>query len=387
MKEASHCMSKGTALLRQQNEKRTLALLRAGKHSSRQEIATALGLSKNTISLIVDKFIKDDVIQEVGIDEQGGVGRPRIQLRLRTEAYKSIGILIQHSYFQYVVTDYCSAILDKGSIAMDGDDPDRYIDRLIRLCSALIEQHPEVLGIGVAVPALVDPIEGVVHFSSHLSWRNVRLKEAMDAVLPVKTKVLNLVKAAAIAPSSGLPTEESSNSFYLRIDEGVGGAHIMDSQIYSGASWTAGEAGHLCVEPDGPLCSCGQKGCLEAMVSIPAIFKQLAKIDPDMKSDTELDYYLTGGGTQLPSFHEIMQRSGQYVGMALSQVILLLNPGYIVIDSPFENVDAFKQSVLSSVEKRALKYPTEKTKILFIKSRYASSVGAAFAVILDFEKE
>jgi predicted NBD/HSP70 family sugar kinase len=380
-------MSKGTALLRQQNEKRTLALLRTGKISSRQEIATALGLSKNTISLIVDKFIKDGVIKEVGIEEQGGVGRPRIQLRLRTEAYKSIGILIQHSYFQYVVTDYCSTILDKGSIMMGGDDPNRYIQKLILLCNTLIEQHPEVLGVGIAVPALVDPIEGVVHFSSHLSWRNVRLKEEMDARLPIKTKVLNLVKAAAIAPSSGMPTENSSNSFYLRIDEGIGGAHIINSKIYSGADWTAGEVGHLCVEPNGPLCTCGQRGCLEALVSIPAFLKQIEKQHPDIKIDGDLEHYLASEGTKLPSFNEIMRQSGLYVGMAVSQIILLLNPGYIVIDSPFEKLDAFKQSVLSSVESRALKFPTEKTKILFIKSHFASSIGAAFAVILDFEKE
>ncbi|GAA4838948.1 hypothetical protein GCM10023310_15920 [Paenibacillus vulneris] len=380
-------MSKGTALLRQQNEKRTLALLRAGHHTSRQEIAAALGLSKNTISLIVDKFIKDGVIKEAGIDEQGGVGRPRIQLRLQAEAYKSIGILIQHSYFQYVVTDYCSTVLDKGSIPMDGDDPDPYIEKLIQLCSSLVEQHPEVLGIGVAVPALVDPIEGVVHFSSHLSWRNVRLKDRMDARLPVKTKVLNLVKAAAIAPSSGLPAEHASNSFYMRIDEGIGGAHIIDSQIYSGASWTAGEVGHLCVEPNGPLCSCGQRGCLEALVSIPAIMRQVQEQLPDIRTDADLEPYLSSQGAGSASFNDLMRRAGQYAGIAVSQIILLLNPGVIVIDSPFEKVEAFKQSVMSSVESRALQFPTEKTRIRFIKSHFASGIGAAFAVILDFEKE
>ncbi|MCS7460981.1 ROK family transcriptional regulator [Paenibacillus doosanensis] len=380
-------MSKGTALLRQQNEKRTLALLRAGKISSRQEIAAALGLSKNTISLIVDKFIKEGVVKEVGSDEQGSVGRPRIQLSLQTEAYKSIGILIQHSYIQYVVTDYCSAVLDQGSIVTDANDPDRCIGTLIRLCGELIGRHPEVLGIGVAVPALVDPIEGVVHFSSHLSWRNVRLKDRMDARLPVATKVLNLVKAAALAPSSGMPAEHAANSFYLRIDEGVGGAHIIDSSIYNGASWTAGEVGHLCVEPNGPLCTCGQRGCLEAMVSLPALAKQLRELYPEVRAEGDFDAYWTEDAAGLSSADELMRQTGRYVGIALAPVIALLNPGYIVVDSPLDKLDAFKQSVLSTVESRALKYPTEQTKILFIKSRCASSIGAAFAVILDFEKE
>jgi predicted NBD/HSP70 family sugar kinase/biotin operon repressor len=379
-------MNKGTALLRHQNEKRTLTMLRNQKYSSRQEIAKTLGLSKNTISLIVDKFLKDGIVKEIGIDEQGGVGRPRIQLSLVTDIYKAIGILIQNSFCQYVVTDYCSNILEDGHLQIDGNHPDGCIDELILLCKRLLEKHPEVLGIGLAVPALVDPVMGIVHFSSHLSWRNIHLKERMDRELLVKTKVLNNVKASAIAPSSVIPQENLSNSFYLRIDEGVGGAHIVDSQIYSGASWTAGEVGHLPMDANGPLCTCGQKGCLESLVSIPAIIKRIQTHDPQFGLDGNLQQLLAEEWNKDSFIEQIIRQSGEYVGTAVSQIITLLNPKYIVIDSPFEKLETFRNAVKTSMESRTLKYPLEKTNLLFVTNQYSSSVGAAFAVILDFER-
>lgn len=380
-------MNKGTALLRQQNEKRTLAMLRSQKNSSRQEIAKTLGLSKNTISLIVDKFLKDGIVKEIGSDEQGGVGRPRIQLSLVADAYKAIGILIQNSFCHYVVTDYYSNILEDGFLEIDGNDPDGCIDELILLCKRLLEKHSQVMGIGVAVPALVDPVEGIVHFSSHLSWRNIPLKERMDRELPVKTLVLNNVKASAIAPSSGIPHENLVNSFYLRIDEGVGGAHIIDSQIYNGASWTAGEAGHIPVVANGPLCTCGQKGCLESLVSIPAIKERIQLQNPQIVLDGKLRQLSAEEWNKDSAIEQIMYQSGEYVGIAIAQIIALLNPKYIVIDSPFEKLKSFRESVKSSMESRALKYPSKNTNLLFVNNQFSSSIGAAFAVILDFEKE
>lgn len=379
-------MGKGTALLRQQNEKRTLALLRTIKHSSRQEIAKTLGLSKNTISLIVEKFINHGIVKEMGVDDQGGVGRPRIQLCLVANAYKTIGIFVQNSYCQYVVTDYYSNILENGVLPIQARNSDSCVDELILLSKQLVDKHPEVIGVGIAIPALVDPVRGIVHSSSHLNWRGIHLKERMDKQLPVETIVLNSVKASALAPSSVIPRSNFSNLFYISIDEGVGGAQIMDSQIYNGASWTAGEVGHICVQMDGPLCTCGQRGCLESLVSVPAIKERIQNKYPSKQMDENFLKVLTESKDD-PFIEEILRQSGEYVGFALSQIVNLLNPQYIIIDSPFEKLEIFKSAVKLSMECRALKVPLEKTNLQFIKSYFSSAVGGAFAVILDFEKE
>ncbi|MBW7460972.1 ROK family protein, partial [Paenibacillus sepulcri] len=173
-------MSKGTALLRQRNEKRTLALLRTGEHHSRQELSKLLGLSKNTISLIIDSFIKQGIVEEKGLDEQSGAGRPRIQLQLIPAFHTAIGISIGHSSCQFVVTDYRSTILESGEWTIPSMQADPFIGQLIRLCGGLLDKYPQTLGIGAAIPALVDPHLGLVHFSSHLDWRDVPLKERLD---------------------------------------------------------------------------------------------------------------------------------------------------------------------------------------------------------------
>ncbi|MGK9518074.1 ROK family protein, partial [Salmonella enterica subsp. enterica] len=83
--------------------------------------------------------------------------------------------------------------------------------------------------------------------------------------------VWNNVKAAALIARQGEISSEDETCFYLRIGEGIGGALLTEHGVYSGGSWTAGEVGHLSVFPDGPLCSCGQHGCLESLISFSAI--------------------------------------------------------------------------------------------------------------------
>jgi predicted NBD/HSP70 family sugar kinase len=379
-------MSKGTAILRQQNEKRTLSLLRIRGTSSRQEIAKALGLSKNTISLIVDKFLKEGIIQEVGIEENGGVGRPRIRLRLVPESYKTIGLLVGSRQCQYVVTDYVSSVLEKGTLAMDFREPVQALEAIGRLCARLLALHPEALGVGVAVPGLVDPEQGLLRFATNLGWRNVRIRETLGSKLNVPVRVMNKVKASALAPAFEMPAGEAGSAFYVSIDEGVGGALLIHGQIYHGASWTAGEIGHICVDPDGPVCSCGQRGCLEALVRLPVLKERLL-----LAAD--------GAGEDLPfplvidrhegsaAVRETLRAAGEYVGAAMTQVVNLFNPEHIVINSPLHRSDSFRQAVADTLAGRALSIPGETVKLHFIHNELLPAIGAGAAIILDFERE
>ncbi|MBA4496259.1 ROK family protein [Paenactinomyces guangxiensis] len=377
-------MLKGTGLLRQQNEKRALSFLRIHRTTFRLEIAEALGLSKNTVSLIVDKFMREGMIKEIGIEEQGGVGRPRVQLSLVPEAYKSIGILVQDTQGQYVVTDYCANVLEKGTIFLNSQNVNECLMQLIKLCKSLLNKHPEVLGIGVGIPALVDPDQGFVYDSSHLGWKKIAVKEILDQHLPVQARILNSVNAAALGQLQVIPEEDSSSVFYIRIDEGVGGALIIRNEIYTGSSWTAGEIGHLSVKNDGPICSCGQRGCLESLISIPAIKERIAQNDQAIQF---ANWPHINENDHDPAMEEIFRESGKYLGIAAAQMINLFNPKYIIIDSPFSRAEAFTSSVSKTAGERALKVPFEQTSIIHIQTHFSSAKGAALAVILHFESD
>ncbi|GGD95708.1 ROK family protein [Paenibacillus nasutitermitis] len=380
-------MSKGTGLLRQMNEKRALALLRSGEHHSRQELAKLLGLSKNTISLIIDSFIKQGIVVEKGLTEQAGAGRPRIRLELVPDFHTAIGLSIGHSSCQYIVTDYRSSILESGEYPILNTDAEPFIGEMIGLCGRLLAKYPRTIGIGATIPALVDPHRGIVHFSSHLNWKNTPLKEKLDKHLPVKTMVMNNVKASALAVASTMPgAGDSANLFYLRIDEGVGGAQIIDGRIYNGASFIAGEIGHLCVHRDGPLCACGQRGCLEALVSMPAVKEQIRSRYPQAELEGNPLPWIVSKQNE-DDMRSLLRTSGEHVGFALSQLVNLVNPRHIMINSPLAELAPFKQAVQRTMEQRALHLPFAKTSLQFLQNAFSASIGAAYAVILDFEKE
>jgi len=383
-------MTKGNSILRHQNEKRILGFLRTHQTSSRLEIANEFKLSKNTVSLIIEKFIQDGIVREIGFEEPGKVGRPIIKIALVPEAYKSVGILIKDKHGQFVVTDYCSNILEKDDFSLNTKNEDECLQQLIEICRTLLGRHPEIIGIGIGIPGIVDPNLGFVHYSSHLDWKNVAVKEKLSEKLPVHLRILNSVKATALTPFHGILEENATSVLYVRIDEGVGGAFIIGKDIYYGGSWTAGEVGHLSVDSEGPMCSCGQKGCLETLISIPAILEKIKKKHPKELLDGKqqfLDRLAAGKLTFDPGLEDIFREAGEYLGIALSQIVNVCNPEYIIVDSPFEKVNVFQQATVNTAEKRALRFPFEQTKFLFAKNRFSSLIGASLSVIHDFEND
>lgn len=379
-------MAKGPAILREINEKRVLAFLRVNKTSSRQEITEALDLSKNTVSLIVDKFIKDGVVREIGIDSNG-VGRPRTQLALVPEIYQSVGMFVQDTYCEVVITDYLGAILESRHLAMNSRNAKTCLAEITRLYTRLEDQYPNILGLGIAVPGLVDPARGLVHYSSHLGWRDVAVADSLAENVSVPLQVLNRVKAAALSPVKIIP-QSAESTFYIRIDEGVGGAFMLGSDIVHGFSRTAGEIGHLVVKADGPMCTCGQQGCLESLVAVPTVLDILGEHGIRFAADEQLSNLFQELSVNVPFHPEIervMSETGDYVGSAIATIVNLLNPQYIVIDSPYNLLECFRKSTLSTVAERALRYPSDHTHIVFVQTSLSSAWGMALSVIHQYE--
>ncbi|MHB1654246.1 MAG: ROK family protein [Desulfitobacteriaceae bacterium] len=381
-------VTKGTARLRERNEKKALAFFRVHKTTTRQDIAAALRVSKNTASLIVERFIRDGIVKEIS-SIQEGVGRPRMQLVLVRDAFQSIGMLIQDSQCEYVVTDYTGEVLEAQVIPLPTWDFEFCMKHLIKQCQVLLGRYRQILGIGVAVPGLVDPVLGTVHYSAQLGWRDVHVSEILNASLPVPVRVLNRVNAAALSPIRVIP-DGASSTFYIRVDKGVGGALIIHNEVFHGTSWTAGEVGHLSVQRDGPLCTCGQRGCLESLISVPAIQKMLkekfACSEFNEVREYGLESLLDDEVLSNPVMEEIMAEAGKHLGVAIAMIINLCNPESIVVDSPY-NSQTFKSSTLKSANERALAFPFEHTHIIFVSTTYSSSLGMARAIILGYENE
>lgn len=377
-------MTKGTAVLRQQNEKRVLAFLRKEHISSRLDIARHLKISKNTVSLIVEKYIKQHIVQEVGINETTAAGRPKIKIKIIPNSLKSIGILIQHNQGHLVVTDYNSRVIDTEVFTLNTSEPNRCLDEIGHKTAALLSKHPETLGVGIGMPGIVDPDKGFVHYSSHLGWNDVDIRRLLSPYITLPLTVMNSVKASALATLQQLEKETVDSTFYIRIDEGVGGAFLIRDKVHFGGTWTAGEVGHLMIDPAGPLCQCGRKGCLEALIRTKAVRQRLQQLGAAAPRFNLIDASLNPE-EDLTSEERVYAEVGQYLSTALTHIIHLCNPKQIVIDSPYGENEHFKQVIMRSTSCNTLRFPYEHTDIIFIRNQENPAVGAALSVIQNFE--
>lgn len=369
---------KGPALLRHYNEKRVLAYLRQQKISSRLDISRALALSKNTISLIVDDLLALGYVEEQGVAQTSSIGRPKIHVALKPSAIKAAGIMIERHRLHWMVCDYFSDIIASQTHSLDTSDPQQVLVTIASYCQQLQQEYPELVGIGVGFPGIVEQQAGILHVSSHLGWGEVSLQPLLSGSTSAPVAVWNNVKAAALIARQGEISSEDEICFYLRIGEGIGGALLTEHGVYSGGSWTAGEVGHLSVFPDGPLCSCGQHGCLESLISFSAINRQLEQQQPGLSWDNR---------QSAPEIvNQVMAQAGELLGKALSQIIHLVNPKTLLIDCPYNEHPLFIEHTLAAAKKLTLTFPFSRTHITFVSERLNPAQGLALAMIQRFEQ-
>jgi predicted NBD/HSP70 family sugar kinase len=367
-------MIKGPGILREQNQKKILSLLRKYKQTSRKDLASMMGVSKNTVSIIVDHYISAGVIREVGVNDLQKVGRPKILLELNEDAYNAIGLAIHQDGIKYIVTNYSLNVIREGFEKIDSMQAANVCNQIIRIVATLLEEYSNVLGVGIGVPGIVNSREGIVYESTNLQWKNVNIYDLLKDSISLPLIIQNSVKIASLC--SNVLQEDFSNSsfFYIRIGDGIGGAFINGGDIWNGESFTSGEIGHISVDPNGPLCRCGQKGCLEKLISkkefnewVSNLEKDLSEVEKSVKIEEKIDKY------------------GSYFGFSLISIFNIINPGKIVIDSPYNQYEIFQTSVKNYLKRNALKIPYSNTQIIFNEEPYSLLLGAATAVINNFE--
>ncbi|MBS4208099.1 ROK family protein [Bacillus sp. FJAT-50079] len=374
-------MSKGTGILREQNKRKVLSLIRQLKKTSRQDLVKYMNVSKNTVSLIVDEFINDQILKEVGFKEPGTKGRPKVIIEINKEGYKSIGLEITKKGIEYSVINYYSELIEKEVIPFDSIDPTATKKKVFALIETLLEKYDQVLGIGIGVPGIVDTEKNIVYKSTHLGWENVSFQEECSQ-LSRKVIIQNSVNMGALCANEKEGNYVKGSSFYVRVREGVGGASIIDNHIISGGSWTAGEIGHISIDQNGVQCDCGQRGCLEQLISVSSLSKEL--INKGYSLEGEIDW--NGDYIHFQEFKDIMKTFGSYLGKALVLIIHLMNPDEILIDTPYNGHKEFSSACLDYIKQHALEFPYQQTRIIFGEERYSMSKGAALAVILDYER-
>ncbi|HWG26272.1 ROK family protein [Actinospica sp.] len=252
--------------LRDHNTALVMGLLRAApRGGSRVELAAATGLTPQAISKIVARLLADGVVEETGRGTSTG-GKPRTLLRLRPEAGYAVGLAVDRAETTVVLGDLAGVVRHEAThpIGLASARPERVVELLAAEARAAIDKTPHgsrVLGIGVGCRGPLDYASGILHRPAGLaSWNRFPLKDALAERLDgLPVHVDKDTNAAALAlPGTG-------GTAYLHVADGVGAGLLLDGAIYRGARTNAGEFGHQVLQLDGPECTCGQRGCLEAL--------------------------------------------------------------------------------------------------------------------------
>ena len=253
-------------------------------------------------------------------------------------------------------------------------------------------QGTEIMAIGIAVPATMDFYGGILKNSPQLpSLNGLNLAEALKADFDFPVVTDNDATSAAVGENWLGATSGFENSLCITLGTGVGGGLIMHNEPYRGNSGTAGEIGHVCVEPEGFPCGCGSCGCVEqyaSAIGVGNLFLRLKdgygdSILKDIERPTPLDVFDAANNSDALAL-EIYRRFGIYLGIALAGLINVLNPDVIVIGGGVSAAwDLFIGHARSEIQKRAFREPAEHAKLVRAKlGDDAGILGVALLALL-----
>ncbi|HEX6278881.1 MAG TPA: ROK family protein [Pyrinomonadaceae bacterium] len=245
---------------------------------------------------------------------------------------------------------------------------------------------------GAAVPAIVNSNRGVILRSPNLPELNdLRFTELFSEELSIPVVLENDANAAAVGESWKGASRGVRNSIHVTLGTGVGGGIIIDGSLVRGVDGTAGEIGHIAVEPEGYPCGCGSRGCVEQYASATAIVRLTKELMPafpqtTLRSSLELsplDVYNAGmAGDELS--REVFRLMGTYLGIALGGLVNVLNPEAIVIGGGASaGWDLFIEPLRAEISRRAFPHPAERVRLM--RSELGDDAGILGAAFLASE--
>lgn len=309
---------------------------------SRAEIARNSGRSRSTISDVVGRLLSTELVAEVGSGESRGGRRP-ILVGFQDQAGVILGVDMGATHISVILTDLRGRTLAWRERAHPVHGDPRGAEALIAELgeACLAEWNGErsrLMGVGVAVPSPVDAgspdrvIERVLP-----AWRGHGLLDRLDAVFGVPVFVDNDANLGAVAERWWGEAVGIDDFVYLKVATGVGAGLMIGGQIYRGATGVAGEIGHLAIDPDGPECVCGNRGCLVTFVGRRHLVDRarvLLEHFPDSTlhgSDLDIRAIEDGALRDDPLALQVVNEAAERLGTVVAGVLNLLNPGAVII--------------------------------------------------------
>jgi len=380
-----------------QNQQLILKTIYDGNGISRAQIARETKLTRPTVSNVVANLIEDGLVEEGGLAESLG-GRRGITLRVPDDARHLIGLDLARGDFRGAIINLRGEIIHRIELPLKSNDGDKAIALVYELLDQLVESTDRpLLGIGIGAPGPVDVVKGVMHHAVNLNWRDIPLRDLLQDRYQLPVYIANDCQVAALAEITfGKVGDDIRNLVLVNIGWGVGAGIVINNQLLHGPLG-AGEIGHVVVEENGNLCTCGNQGCLETVASSRAIIQRaqdLAQQNPssllnqfsnsieDISLDTIRQAFQNGDSDA----NQVVYDAGRSLGIAAANLVGILGSSRIFFAG---SVTCFGDQLLEIIRiemnKRVLPLTANATEIGFASLGSNNVLLGASALLLPDE--
>jgi predicted NBD/HSP70 family sugar kinase len=379
--------------LRELNRLRVVDALRHSGTASRSDLARRTGLSRTTVAAVVVELQESGLVVELAEEHAPGAGRgrPPVMLRLDASAGVALGIDFGHSHVRVAVADLSSTVLAEQTVAIDvdahaADSLDAAAVLVEDVLAAADVARESVIGAGMGIPGPLDRRTGRVNSTQLLpSWRELQPGLELERRIGIHVEVDNDANLGALGEARFGAAQGVADVVYVKAATGIGAGLVFGGRLFRGATGIAGELGHVAVVPDGPLCICGGRGCLQSVASIPAV---LAALQAAHGRELTVAEMLELVAAQDAAAVRIVEDAGRALGRVLADFCNHVNPAMIVVGG---DLSAARQPLLAgirqAIDRYALRGAADAVEVVAgVLGERAEVLGALALVIADTER-
>ena len=265
-------------------------------------------------------------------------------------------------------------VIDRGQVAtISADGPDAVVSRLGNVGHEAMGRSTGVVSVGVGIPGLYDPVAGttrfLVNFPGH--WPGVPVAGPVGVALGLPAPLINDARAFGLAELRAGAARGASSMVGLALGTGIGGVIAIDGRVYQGHDGTGGELGHQTLEPDGPLCGCGNRGCLEAF----ARADRIAAACGTETAEAAMDAARAGDPRAVAGLLVV----GRYLGIGIANMIAVVTPDVVVIGGGISAAfDLLRAPIETELRERVRTTALERVRVVPAElGTWAGAIGAA----------
>ncbi|MFB1049743.1 ROK family transcriptional regulator [Paraliobacillus sp. JSM ZJ581] len=361
---------------------------------SRAQIAKETNLTPPTVGSIVKELIEQGIVKESTLGISQG-GRKPTMLVINYQSFYVVGVDAGPREVETILTDLSGKVMERCSLPITEKVTEATFLSILEtgietVLQQYIQDKDKIIGIGIAMHGVIDVETGTSLYAPNLDLKDVPIQQTLEDRFNVMVIVENDARALALGEVWFGQGKNSKSMVAVNIGNGVGAGMAVNGKLYHGDNSLAGEIGHMTVDINGKTCSCGNKGCLQTIISGPAIAERAVQhLDQAAQSVLKTTSPITGervfqAAEDGDSYAiRILEETGEYIGIGLTNLIHMINPSKIIISGGVARARTFiLDPIVQTIRHRALTPKAKQTQVVFSNLGEQATALGAVALLL-----